>query len=51
MEFKTITSIDDPLFKSALKLYDAKFDIGLSEDEQIFKQSLRNERTKDDYIF
>jgi hypothetical protein len=27
MEFKTITSIDDPLFKSALKLYDAKFDM------------------------
>ncbi|PHK48773.1 hypothetical protein [Staphylococcus edaphicus] len=51
MEFKTITSIDDPLFKSALKLYDTKFDIGLSEDEQIFKQSLKNERTKDDYIF
>ncbi|MGY0411700.1 hypothetical protein [Staphylococcus xylosus] len=51
MQFKIITSIDDPFFKSAMNLYDAKFDIGLSEYEQIFKQSLKNEHTKDDYIF
>ena len=51
MKFKIITSIDDPFFKSAMNLYDAKFDIGLSEYEQIFKQSLKNEHTKDDYIF
>ena len=51
MDFKTIKSIDDPLFKAALKLYDGQFDIDLSEDEQIFKQSLKNEHTKDDYIF
>lgn len=51
MEFKAVTSIDDSLFKSALKIYDEKFDIGLTEDEQIFKQSLKNERTKDDYLF
>ena len=49
MDFKTIKSIDDPLFKAALKLYDGQFDIDLSEDEQIFKQSLKNEHTKDDY--
>ena len=41
MDFKTIKSIDDPLFKAALKLYDGQFDIDLSEDEQIFKQSLK----------
>ena len=41
MDFKTIKSIDDPLFKAALKLYDGQFDIDLSEDEQIFKQSLQ----------
>jgi len=51
MEFKTITSIDDPLFEAALKLYDSEFDIGLTEDAQIFRQSLKNEHTKDDYIF
>lgn len=51
MKFKIITSIDDLFFKSAMNLYDAKFDIGLSEYEQIFKQSLKNEHTKDDYIF
>lgn len=51
MEFKTIQSIDDPLFKAALALYDKQFGIDLSEDEQIFKQSLKNEHTKDDYIF
>lgn len=51
MQFKIITSIDDPFFKSAMNLYDAKFDIGLSEYEPIFKQSLKNEHTKDDYIF
>lgn len=51
MEFKTITSIDDPLFKAALKLYDSEFDIKINEDAQIFRQSLKNEHTKDDYIF
>lgn len=51
MEFKTVTSIDDPLFESALKIYDEKFDIGLSEDKQIFKQSIKNAHTKDDYLF
>ncbi|MGI2243762.1 hypothetical protein ACQ1XN_09545 [Staphylococcus cohnii] len=51
MDFKTIKSIDDPLFKAAIKLYDGQFDIDLSEDEQIFKQFLKNEHTKDDYIF
>lgn len=51
MEFKTITSIDDPLFDLAIKLYDGKFDIGLSEEEHIFKQSLKNVHTKDDYVF
>lgn len=51
MEFKTVTSIDDPLFEAALKIYDERFDIGLSEDKQIFKQSLENVHTKDDYLF
>ena len=30
MEFKTIQSIDDPLFKAALALYDKQFGIDLS---------------------
>src|SRR5699024_10384680 len=47
---KTRQSIDDPLFKAGLNLYDGQFDIDLSEDEQIFQQSFKNERTSDDCI-
>lgn len=51
MEFKVVKSSTDPLFSEALSLYDEKLDIALYENEEIFRHSLENERTKDDYIF
>lgn len=51
MEFKTIQSAKDPLFEKALQLYDAKLDISLSEDSSIFKRSLENNKTENDYAF
>ncbi|WP_263641729.1 hypothetical protein [Staphylococcus saprophyticus] len=40
--------MDDGLFKCGLKLYDGKFDMGVCEEEEIFKEWLRKEGTKDD---
>ena len=51
MEFKTIQTAKDPLFEKALQLYDAKLDISLSEDSSIFKRSLENNKTENDYAF
>ena len=51
MEFTVVKSSQEPLYREALSLYDEKLDISLYEDEQIFKQSLENQYTKDDYIF
>lgn len=51
MKFKSIESAKDPLFREALKLYDAKLDIGLNEDSTIFKRSIENNKTKNDYAF
>ena len=51
MEFKVIESAKDPLFSEALKLYDNKLDIGLDEDSKIFKRSLENNKTENDYAF
>ena len=51
MEFKVVKSVNDPLFKEAIQLYDAKLDVSLAEGEKIFRQSLENKYTKDDYIF
>ena len=51
MEFKVIESAKDPLFNEALKLYDDKLDIGLDEDSKIFKRSLENNKTENDYAF
>ncbi len=51
MEFKIIESAKDPLFSEALKLYDNKLDIGLDEDSKIFKRSLENNKTENDYAF
>ncbi|MGF7194052.1 hypothetical protein [Staphylococcus pasteuri] len=51
MEFKTITSANDPYFNEALQIYDSKVDISLTEDSHIFKQSLENNKTEKDYAF
>ena len=51
MEFKVIESAKDPLFNEALKLYDDKLDIGLDEDSKIFKRSLENNKTENDWGF
>lgn len=51
MEFKTITSANDPYFNEALQIYDSKLDISLTEDSHIFKQSLENNKTEKDYAF
>ncbi|MCU5746528.1 hypothetical protein N9R04_07340 [Staphylococcus sp. SQ8-PEA] len=51
MEFQLVKSSQEPLFAEALSLYDEKLNISLYEDSKIFKQSLENKYTKDDYIF
>lgn len=51
MEFTVVKSSQEPLYREALSLYDEKLDISLYEDERIFRQSLENKHTKDDYIF
>lgn len=51
MEFKTIHSVKDPHYNEALELYDSKLDISLSEDKSIFKRSLENNKTENDYVF
>lgn len=51
MEFKTITSANNPYFNEALQIYDSKLDISLTEDSHIFKQSLENNKTEKDYAF
>ncbi|MBM6506307.1 hypothetical protein WL766_10005 [Staphylococcus pasteuri] len=51
MEFKTITSANDPYFNEAIQIYDSKLDISLTEDSHIFKQSLENNKTEKDYAF
>lgn len=51
MEFKIVETVQDPLFEEALNLYDGKLDVSLKEGETIFRQSLENKYTKDDYIF
>lgn len=51
INFKVITSVKDPLYTEALTLYDAKLDISLTEDSSIFKRSLENNKTENDYVF
>lgn len=51
MEFRVVKTVQDPLFTEALNLYDGKLDVSLKEGEKIFRQSLENKYTKDDYIF
>lgn len=51
MEFKTVQTTRDPLFNKALQLYDAQLNVGLTEEPEIFKQSLENNMTQHDYVF
>lgn len=39
------------LYLKSTQLYDAKLDISLSEDSSIFKRSLENNKTENDYAF
>ncbi|HDJ3833458.1 TPA: hypothetical protein PQE09_003141, partial [Staphylococcus aureus] len=51
MEFKTIQSVKDPHYNEALKLYDTKLNLSLTEDKRIIKRSLENNKTENDYVF
>lgn len=51
MNFKLIDSVKDPYYQQALTLYDSKLGIKLQEDAHIFKRSLENNKTENDYSF
>lgn len=51
MKFELVTSTKDPYYKEALELYDSRLDIQLLEDKRIFKRSLENNKTENDYTF
>ncbi|SUJ96907.1 hypothetical protein [Staphylococcus aureus] len=51
MEFKTIQSVKDSHYNEALKLYDTKLNLSLTEDKRIIKRSLENNKTENDYVF
>ncbi|CAI3020794.1 hypothetical protein HDDEFOMN_HDDEFOMN_02400 [Staphylococcus aureus] len=46
MEFKTIQSVKDPHYNEALKLYDTKLNLSLTEDKRIIKRSLRKQQNR-----
>lgn len=51
MNVKLIDSVKDPYYQQALTLYDSKLGIKLQEDAHIFKRSLENNKTENDYSF
>ena len=38
-------------YNEALKLYDTKLNLSLTEDKRIIKRSLENNKTENDYVF
>ncbi len=48
---KTIQYVKDPHYNEALKLYDTKLNLSLTEDKRIIKRSLENNKTENDYVF
>lgn len=46
MEFKTIQSVKDPHYNEALKLYDTKLNLSLTEDKRIIKRSKKTTKPK-----
>lgn len=51
MEFVQIKSTQDPWYKPALAFYQGKLDPLVTEDESVFVQSLKTEKTQHDYVF
>lgn len=51
MEFKLVKQTSDPLYEEALKLYDTYQFGNVMQKHHVFKQSLENKRTKNDYVF
>ena len=51
MNFEVVTSIDDPLFKKALDMYEEIFKVEIREDRHVFIHSLTSEYIKNHYIF
>ncbi|MGN5883539.1 hypothetical protein [Staphylococcus simulans] len=51
MEFKLVKQTSDPLYEAALKIYDNYQFGNVNQKHHIFKQSLENKRTQNDYVF
>ena len=51
MEFKLVKQTSDPLYETALNLYDTYQFGNVMQQHHVFKQSLENKRTKNDYVF
>ncbi|MCS4485772.1 hypothetical protein [Staphylococcus americanisciuri] len=51
MEFIQIKSIKDQWYEPALEFYIGKLDDLVTEDESVFAQSLKTEKTQNDYVF
>nr|WP_263314422.1 GNAT family N-acetyltransferase [Mammaliicoccus sp. Marseille-Q6498] len=51
MNFEVVTSIDDPLFKHALDMYEDIFKVDIREDRHVFIHSLTSEYIKKHYVF
>ncbi len=44
MEFKTIQSVKDPHYNEALKLYDTKLKLSLTEDKKCYQTLIRKQQ-------
>ncbi|MBI5975041.1 hypothetical protein [Staphylococcus canis] len=51
MEFVQIKSTQDQWYKPAMEFYRGKLDPLVTEDESVFVQSLKTEKTQNDYVF
>ncbi|GGI42815.1 GNAT family N-acetyltransferase [Mammaliicoccus stepanovicii] len=51
MNFEVVTSIDDPLFKTALEMYEDIFKAEIREDRHVFIHSLTSKYIKQHYLF
>ncbi|KIX90878.1 hypothetical protein TP70_05215 [Staphylococcus microti] len=51
MKFIQIKSTQDPWYEPALDFYTGKLDALVTEDESVFVQSLKTEKTQNDYVF
>lgn len=51
MNFEVVTSIDDPLFKKALEMYEDIFKAEVREDRHVFIHSLTSDYIQKHYIF